>query len=240
MLAASNDEMIRELFNQVAIYGGLLARTLLIIPNEFRPGNSLFDMPDKSKSFDCLIRQLIKISELEGEFKFMPSTQRMYNNWYLPFRESYKGKMEKSGVLGRIHTHVLKIAMILAANQLSLIVTEKHMEVAITECIKLLPNYKSFTLMKGKSTISETGEIVILALLHAPGYRMSQNTLLANNWQNFDLELLEKLMNTLQVGGLVQRYIEGNEISFQLTSVGISHFTTDHQVNKSKVKEQTG
>jgi hypothetical protein len=44
LIAASNEDLLKQLYDKAAVSGGLLGRTFLIVPNEFRPSNSLFDI----------------------------------------------------------------------------------------------------------------------------------------------------------------------------------------------------
>ena len=43
MLAASNDEFLKEIYTVEAVNGGLLGRTFLVKPDEYRPANSLLE-----------------------------------------------------------------------------------------------------------------------------------------------------------------------------------------------------
>lgn len=218
MLAASNADMIRDTYSLVAVQGGLLARTMLVFPNEIRPGNDLLDTPNKEAGFECLVKLLLEIGTLHGEFQITEDAKVEFRNWYIPFRDEYSRKPEKTGILGRIHTHILKLAMVLTANDMSLIITKKHIEEAMAECLILLPNYNTFMLnTTGKSNIKEAGEIVLEELYNAPQHTLTIRTLLSKHWSKFDLELLEKLGVTLEAGGLIFRLTQGNEISYQLT-----------------------
>lgn len=217
MLAASNEDLLRGFYDNTAIKGGLLGRTFIILPNEFRESNSLFQVSDKSESHKELVKSLSEISLLHGEFVVEPDAIREYESWYSPFRMSYKNKVDKSGVVGRLHTGVLKIAFILAANEVSLNVKRCHMEEAITECLALIPNYRSFIMTSGRSNISETGAIVLEELLSAKDRKLSRKLLLREHWSNFDAELLDKAMVTLEQAGLVTTVVEGSEVSYQMT-----------------------
>jgi hypothetical protein len=218
---ASNEHLLKGLFDQAAIYGGLLARTFLILPNEFRESNSLWDSPEtldrRQKSFKHLVELLLGISQLQGEFIFSEDAQYEYDVWYKPFRMSYKKRPDKSGVTGRIHTSILKIAMILAANDLTLCVGKRHVEQAIEHCMALLPNYKVFVMTSGNSNIKEAGAIILEEMINAEGHRITRKNLLARHWADFDADMLDKVVVTLTGGGLLTEVTCGNEVTYCLT-----------------------
>jgi hypothetical protein len=218
LLAGSNEDLLKGVYTASAINGGLLARTFLITPDEFRPSNSLRSVGDTSKSYNNLLEKLREISLLRGEIQFTEQAWNMYDGWYIPFRESQKGKIDRTGVLGRIHTGVVKIAMILAANDLTIEVNEKHMEDAIDLCIKLLPNYNTFMFSSGKSDIAQAGSLLISDLSSAPNYTMSRKEIIRRNWMNFDAEVLDKLIVALESAELlVQNMDRARGVSYALT-----------------------
>ena len=176
-------------------------------------------MGDTSKSYENLIVLLKKIGHLKGEVSFTDPAWDLYDSWYIPFRESQKSKIDRTGVLGRIHTGIIKISMILAANDLSLVVQEHHIEDAIDLCIKLLPNYNSFTFSSGKSDIAQAGAILIADLKDAPNHSLSRKEILRKNWMNFDAELLDKLIVNLEGAEfVVQEMNQKREVSYRLTT----------------------
>lgn len=217
MFAASNEELLKATYDQNAVYGGLLGRTFLILPNEFRESNSLMRPIDNKESYDKLVNLLRDISRLHGEYIISNDAIEEYDSWYLPFRASYKNKGDKSGIIGRLHTSVIKLAMLLAANELTLNVTKRHVEEAIHECLSLIPNYNQFVMASGKSTISDAGAIVLQDLLLAPNYTLSRKIILRNHWNMFDSEVLDKLIITLEQGELIRTFVEGSEIKYQMT-----------------------
>lgn len=222
MFGGSNEAMLKGFFDHSAIYGGLLARTFLIMPDEFRPSNSLWDTPEgmeaRQKSFKNLVSLLRQIAALNGEFNFTDNAKKEYDDWYKPFRESYRRKPDKSGVTGRIHTSVLKVAMILAANDLSLCVHSYHIEQAIEVCTALLPNYNVFVMTSGNSSIKDAGAIVLGELLAAEGHKLSRKKIIQQYWASFDAETLDKLVVTLESGGLIVSTTQSNgECWYQLT-----------------------
>lgn len=225
MLTGSNEEMIKAIFDERGKKGGLLARTFLIVPNESRPPNSLMrvDQEAVDKSKLVVIDRLREISLLNGEFQFTEEATSEYEKWYNPFYQRYQNKKEATGAMARIHTGVLKISMILAANELSLIVTEKHMEQAIDDCLGLLPNYRSFALGGGLSDESKAGAILLPALYATKNYTLTRKEIIHEYWNIFNAETLDKLMTMLEQGGIVEPSVilNGSGASWTLTKSGV-------------------
>lgn len=219
MLAASNEAMLKGLFGIAEIQGGFLARIFLVTPNEQRPPNSLMrlDPEERRASLIKVYEHFQQIAKLKGEFKLEEDAVVEYEQWYYNFKLSYQTKKEVSGIIGRIHTHVIKLAMILAANECSLNVTKGHMELAINECLALLPNYSVFTMSNGKTEQSQAGGLILTELLNAKMYTMSRKELLRKHWQSIDAELLDKLIITLDQASMLQQIQTKDGLLVRLT-----------------------
>jgi hypothetical protein len=235
MLAASNADLLKEVYTQGAVNGGLLGRTFVIVPSEFRPPNSLLDAVDNKESHENLKAQLKKISELNGEIHISDEARDEYNKWYKPYYTSLKSKGDKSGVLSRLHMGVFKLSIILAANDNEMSIRRCHMELAITECLSLIPNYNTFIMTSGKSTQAEAGALFFEEILAAPDYTISTKNFLQKHWSNVDSDLLSKLVLTLETAGLVQSIASGGQMSFKLTNKAIETMEA-----KGRGKEQKG
>lgn len=219
-MAASNEELLRDVYDIKATMGGLLGRTFLVAPNEFRPGNSLFNLKIDD-TLDLLEKELLEIAKLEGEFDFRADAISTYGDWYLPFRASYEKKSDKSGISGRIHTSVLKLAMILAvAQDHELIIKKNHIIQAIEECTELIPNYAKFVMSSGKSSLAEIATLVLSALNDSETKTLSRKIILQKFWNVLDqgAETLDKVIVTLEGGGMIEMKMVGNnEIAYEIT-----------------------
>lgn len=232
MLAASNAELLKSVYDSGAIFGGLLGRTFLVRPNEFRDSKSLFKVEDHSEGHENLVKKLFQISLLRGEFEFTVEAIREYEAWYFPFRKSYQKRPDRSGVSGRIHTSILKLAMILAANYSKgeAIVECIHMEEAIEEAMGLMPNYNQFVMSGGSSPIAEVGSLVLSDLFEAPDHLISRKEILRRHWQAFDSETLGKLIDTLGEAGFVQVEDSKEGVSYKMTQKCIDTLFSEGKV----------
>jgi predicted transcriptional regulator len=217
MLVASNEELLKDFLNSRAIYGGLLGRIFLITPNEWRPGNA-FPKGDPV-SFGKIKEDLILIANLHGEITFTPDSYQYYDKWYNQVREQSRNVPDRAGIMGRLGTNVKKLAILLAANDLTVEVTQQHVDSAITQCLALVPNYRFFSMSAGKSTIAEAG-VIILELLSREK-ELDHKKLLREHWMDADPETFDTALSSFELSGLIQTTLNGsNSRVFQLTSKG--------------------
>jgi len=225
LIAASNEELLRDIYDGKAIFGGLLGRTFLIRPNEFRPANSLFNVRDQTESFKCLVELLQKIARLKGEFEITEEAQKTYESWYVPFRKSYEHRPDRSGVSGRIHTSVLKLAMVLTVNDTNqLEIGTEQMKAAIRLCMDLLPNYQSLVMASGKSNISEVAALLIEDIWNSPNKLLAKSEFMGRYIHIFDFELCDKCLTTLLQADLVKVTLNGQIEAYTITQKAIEKF----------------
>lgn len=235
MLAASNEQHLKDVYTEQAIYGGLLGRTFFVTPSEFRKANPLLKSEKERYSTKELIDSLKVVSKLKGEMRFEEGVIDEYTTWYENFRESYKDKPDRTGVAGRIHTGVIKLAIILGvANNYELIIKSSDMEESITQCLSILPNYDQFTMGKGKSPISEASALFLNSLYEAKQYKMTMKDILFKHWSDFDKDALTHIVDTLENAGMIQTTIAGSStITYSLTQKSIDIFkNTNHKGRK--------
>lgn len=225
MFAASNEAMLKGLFDTSVIEGGFLARTLLIIPHdsEYRKGKSLLEENDEveNANFRHMIEHLKRVNQITGRFHFNSDAVKEYDGWYLPFHDAYKEKKEKTGIVGRIHTHVLKVGMTLAANDLTVCVQKKHMEEAIDLCLNLLKHYNTFTMSNAKTDLGNIGGAIVLDLCTAKDNLLSRKAIVRAHWQNMDMDLLDKAVDALKEAGMIEVITSRTEIYYRLTKTAL-------------------
>jgi hypothetical protein len=223
MLAASNETHLREVYSNLAVYGGLLGRTLFVKSDGRRPPNAMFgddlDLLKYEEAKKELVCALKDISILRGPFEIQDEAKTEYVTWYKHLYKNYGNKTDKSGIIARIHTTVAKVAMILAvANTRTLYIMKHHVEEAISQCIKLLPNYDIFVMASGKGTLAEAGSFMLNELLTQKSITKGQ--FLKKYWTEVDDELFENMAKTLEQAKLITYSIEGNKQVFILTDEG--------------------
>ncbi len=226
-LMGSNLDMLKSIYDTRATHGGLLARTMLVTPDEFRPPNSLWTTAEEEELKKSRVAELIlklkEISLLNGEMTFPPETRAEFDKWYHPFRKIHQKKADKSGIAARIHTSITKMSMILAANDLTLEVRPKHMEQAVDRSLSLLPNYDTFMIGSGKAIQANAGAIIMVELLSCDGYSLSRRDIINRHWQDIgNTEDIDKILVTLESGGVIEiDSSKMNSVSYRLTKTYI-------------------
>ncbi len=219
MLGASNEELLKDFYSAKAINGGLLGRTFLIMPDEFRPSNAF--PKANEEDFKALADKLRKIAELSGAIQFAPAAQEFYRKWYDDFRIKSKTKSDRAGIYGRLPTNVKKLSIILAANQLSTTVFPHNVEEAIIECLNLLPNYNSFILAQGRSTLAECGAILLDLLSKAPCHQLERKFIIMHNWMHFDIKILDETVTAFETSGIIKTTILKSDAVYKLGEKGM-------------------
>lgn len=211
MLAASNDEFLKTIYTGEAVYGGLLGRTFLVKTNELRPGNSLLELESEEKANELkydpqpLMNRLKEISKLNGKVRFEIEAKLAFDKWYMDLRESYKKKPDRTGVLARLHTGVVKLAVILAVSRrLEFIIRTCDIDDAISECMSLLPNYEGFAMSVGKSNEAVAGSY-LMNEMWTRGGSISRVSFLQKYWYEVSSETFDKLIVTLEQAGMIGR-----------------------------------
>jgi hypothetical protein len=223
MLAASNETYLKDVYNQGAIYGGLLGRTFLVKPNEFRAANSLLRVDPVKYDKKPLIASLTDIAKLKGKFLLHEEAIQVYETWYSNLRESYRLKKDRTGVIGRIHTGVLKLAMILAVGtKTCLEITKEDMQEAIEQCTTLIPNYESYAMVSGKSELADIGQMFLNDLIQCPDYTMDRKTFLAKHLGDTTPEQFKQLVQLLVDAGMIQEAYGIGYAAYSLTNQALA------------------
>jgi hypothetical protein len=218
MLAASNEPNMRVIYQGMALHGGLLGRTFLIAPDEDRPPNSLMGNDTTAYDYNIFNDQINKLKQIKGHVKIDQEARDYYDNWYKNWYYYVLKKGDTTGVLGRVHTNVLKIGIILGVAELYEPVIQKHhFEESIEQCTSLLKNYELFVMATGKSNIQEAGTLVLHDLWQAKEHKLSRRDVLSSHWGQFDAETLDKLITTFEQGGLIQVYTNGAGTDYFMT-----------------------
>ncbi len=218
--AATNEELLQKVYTSEAVRGGLLARTFLVKAEGLRKPNSWFgdiDLEATNREWHAMLKKLKDISAVKGVVRVDKDAQAEYDSWYFPLYEKYGSFTDKTGVMGRIHTGVLKLAMIMGANNnLEPVIKKREIQEAIFECSKLLGNYDVYAMSVGKSETNQASIVLLDMLWESPTHSISQRAVLQQYWSEFTHETLELGAATLEKGGLITIHI-GKEVTYVMT-----------------------
>lgn len=228
ILGGSNETLLRSVFSNEAVYGGLLRRYFLVKPDKKRPPNCLVDdtttitiTPDKRKK---LIDALRKISTLSGVFKLSDDAKRAYKEWYEDLYHNYEKFDDRTGFIQGVHALIIKIAMIMAANENTLVIDERSISASIKEVMALKENYVTYIMGAGKNPHADMGAAILGALwqLHLKANNgitplWKRRDILLQYWNQISSEDLDKLLLTLEGAQLIQMLPQGSEPAYLLT-----------------------
>lgn len=232
MLAGSNETLLREVYTSRANYGGLLRRTLLIKPDEFRPPNSLFN-PDKivdelkdTEHWNDLVKILNEISKISGRLLFEDCAARFFTEWYEDLYKNYDKYGSKTGVVEGIHTLILKIAMVIAVSDLRIEIVLKDIERAILEVTALRPNYEIYAMGSGRSEKAGVSAFIFNLFWQAKDKTLTKQEILFQYWNEVEADELDKIIDKfIQAGLLIMIYRASNKPALQMTQKGIDAMT---------------
>lgn len=237
MLAASNEPMLKEVYSMLAVSGGTLRRTFIVKPDEVRPANALFLSTEESAQLDPnifslkgLLSALAEISKFKGPATVTPDAAKEYKLWYMALHKANQTTPDPAGVRAGIHTGVKKLALILAASKdYTLEIGKEHIELAITECMNLLPNYDSFVMSSGKGSLQEIGTLFLNDLWIAKDHKMTKRDFLSMHWGAADDLTMERLQNTFEQSGFIKVILEGPSTIYIMADKGRAVFEKHHK-----------
>lgn len=214
LLAASNEQLLKEVYTDAAIYGGLLGRTFMVRPDLKRPPNAQVDVDPNSYKLDSLVKTLKEIkTQMRGPIKMTKEAKDFYVDWYDKLYNSYKKYNDRTGMIQRIHTGVIKLAIILAASSCQMEISKENVEEAVVQATSLKTNYDGFVLKSGKSAQAQSGAL-LLEMIKDKGGQVSRKEFLMYHWNDVSAEELDKVIVTFENAGLIQAVALGNEISY--------------------------
>lgn len=209
-LMGSNEHMLREVYTSLAIHGGLLARTFFIKPDVNRQPNAAFGREDNEiiKDPKPLVKKLSNYIELKGEINPTIEAREEYRKWYETLRRKVLSGEDRTGVLSRIHTGVIKLAMVLAINEkCDLVIDTKHVEEAIEECGNIIPNYEVYSIAGGAADISKAGSMFLTAILARDDRTLTKKSFMLQYMWDVDAKIFEDLINALVMNGMIEKNI---------------------------------
>jgi hypothetical protein len=224
MITATNIAHFNDKLRQVDVEGGFIGRTMVILEKERYRINSLLRKPKMIFDVTKVREELIRISKLEGEFKFdKDSTLVFFENWDREFKE--QTREDTTGIFKRMPDSVLKVAMLnTIAEGDELVFTKARLERAIEICRGLITNIRSVTAGVGSAANSQAMVHFMQCLIGAENHRMEHKTMLNRNYSHFDTYELAKIVETLTQAGVIRMDISGSHRYYQMTDDAIVNY----------------
>ncbi len=229
LIAASNSSMFSKI--DTSTEDGLLGRTFIIKPTEKRPRKSLFALARSQNKIDKapLLDHLKKVSRLKGRINYSQEVERYYDEWYYAIPSEIFS--DRIGYGSRLGTHVLKVALALAAARESFdkeIITEDIVE-AINLCTQLRKNYKQIALSAGLSSRSNQVNIIVQILLKSDKYRISRSKLIQRTLGDIEGEILDSILLYMVHAELVKEIAIKGSVGYMLTAQAIEWLLGDKE-----------
>jgi hypothetical protein len=234
ILAGSNETLLKDFYTMQASYGGLLRRTCLIKPDKRRPPNALMETTDHLADVDKkkLVDFLKEIQKLKGEFKFLQKAKDVYIAWYKDLYNNYDKIVDKSGFVAGMHALIAKLAMVLAAAENTLEISEDIIQKAIKEIIDLKGNYTTYIMGAGKNPHADISAVILTTMWQQAcngNHKLKRREMLFKFWNEISAEDLDKIIQTLQGAGLIQMTPVGMEPAYELTNLAKNIFLKDEK-----------
>lgn len=231
LVAASNEILLKEVLDSRAMFGGLLSRTIVVVESKKRRKDALLRKgnPDfLAEPYEVKLKDhLMALSKLSGEIVFEEEAILEFELWYNTQWDEENPKT-KTGIEGRMKTHVKKVAMALAMCEFELdkVVRKKHVEQAIVVCLRLYKNYQILAAEAGRSPTAHPAAILMRLLLLAPGFELTREMILSRNLGEFDTTILENTVLTLEGAGLITNMMADNKSTLKLTVKALQLYQT--------------
>lgn len=145
-----------------AVAGGFISRSIIIYDNDIRV-ESPFSMPTAKQmtARSRVVRRFEEIAQICGETTFDPKARNFFEKWYIEEMSSIQHRTSYLEFHSRKHVHVLKCAMLLAASELSSVITVDYLEAAI-ELMRRVEHNMKFVYMSAGA--NQHGDIFIKIL----------------------------------------------------------------------------
>lgn len=205
LLAASNEVLFDDLVKSKDVEGGFIARSFIVYESKRRSINPLTERPEGILPTKELAEHLVAVSLVTGEFHWTKGSKSVYEKWYT--RLCGIEYDDKTGTLDRLGDQVLKLAMILSlAESLDLVISDRHMEIAIEKSEDCVAGVKQVTMGSGTGQDSAATGKILKYLLVTPGHAVSRQVLLKKFWPDVDVYVLDRVIETLSQAGAIESY----------------------------------
>ena len=205
ILSATNAAFLQDMFTKTDIYGGLVGRTIFVIEEKARLKNLGLGDTAVEEEWEQLLEHLTYLARIEGPVRFTQAAEHRFNHWY--DNADFSINESKTGFEHRMHTHALKLSLILAAadSNFNLMIHEHHCIQAINIITELRPTYHklvtkaTFDLNSVRQAIKDITGI----LLATPNASFTRASILQKLHGNIDAECFDKAIATLDQSGFV-------------------------------------
>ncbi len=215
MLGASNEVHFKDAVPLNAIGGGFIARTMVVVEDEKRGINDLFDPPETFFDVKKLSPYLKELVKLRGQFKINDEAKKVGRKWYMEL--NVKKIQDHTGTIERLQDHTLKVAMLLSLSRnTDLIICKCDMEEAIESCQMCYLGTKRIAKGSGKAVTSAQTALLLDELVLRPNQEISRLKFLQKYWGELNYLDLDLVVETLVQAGAIKVLKQGKEVIYKM------------------------
>jgi hypothetical protein len=174
----------------------------------------------------AIVQEIIK---LRGIYHITDEAKAYFDQWYNDICPKLEKRANNTGAEGRIHTNVLKLAMVLAASEYrTLEIDINILDKAIEKCLSLFVNYKRLTLGQGKSKDADTKLLFLKVMWEAKDYTLSRREVVSRLCFDMSSEELDSIERNLMEGGLIKIDENKSGKKYSLTQESVDYFSQEN------------
>ena len=197
LLGAINPPHFKDMVHAKDITGGFIARCIIVEESRRALKNPLIEAPKQRLDTAELVRYLVDLSKVEGEFKWSDEAAKFFSEWYMTFNP--EDLEDDTGTANRIHDQILKVAMLLSlARDKDLILLREDIEEAMSLLESVIKTATAATRGHGESDWGSKVRIVLEELEIHPDHKVKRSELLLRHWGDFTAAELQVVITTLE------------------------------------------
>ena len=211
-IAGTTDVWLGKRLSEIAVEGGLLARTIIVYSDEIvlkEDGAWPEETAEQRELKPLIVNDLAHIATLEFDFKFTDEALQFYKDWYMDksrFPENPDYRI--ASYYARKHVHALKIGMALSLAESDSEYLEKiHLERALILLDDTEKGMKRAFRMVGRNELNTDVERIYKQIQSRNGRGMDIGELLALNINDVTFQELQQVISDLRAMGKIR--VEG-------------------------------
>ena len=203
-----------------AVAGGFISRCVIVFSNQTRLEDMFAEESEEQlEARGRVIDQFREIAKLFGHVTFSKEAKELFNEWR---EENFKALQRQTATnaefQSRKHIHIIKCAMLLAVSDLSLIIEEVHIKMAIELLRRVEHNMKFIYMSAGDNKNNGTQFRILNALNFVDSLEYGE--LLSYFIQDVDKEEFERILATLESSNLISIHQNKASVDIAITPQG--------------------
>ena len=222
VLAGCTTDTFNSKVMKDATAGGLLSRCDVIYDSRVR-SSSMFDTLTKEQedARDRVIKRAWEVSNIFGEFTFEEDAKLLFQEFEKKEELAIKKNSMNAEFRSRKPTKTIKVAMLLAASELTKVIDKRTIEIAIEIMNRVEYNMK-FVYMSSGTHKNAQIHFKIMSALATLGEAIAYNQILEHFMGDADEEEIEKAVNVLAKTGFITTYLAKDVSGSTVRMIGLT------------------